>query len=64
MNDLILKNIFEDEEQSREATTEESSVVYRQFDQGRKRQEALAADQQDEPELKALETKRKRRPKK
>jgi len=64
MNDLILKNIFEDEEQSREATTEESSVVYRQFDQGRKRQEALAADQQDEPELMALETKRKRRPKK
>ncbi len=38
--------------------------MYRQFDQGRKRQEALAADQQDEPELKALETKRKRRPKK
>lgn len=64
MNDLILKNIFEDEEQSREATTEESSVVYRQFDQGRKRQEALATDQQDEPELMALETKRKRRPKK
>ena len=64
MNDLILKNIFEDEEQSRESTTEESSVVYRQFDQGRKRQEALAADQQDEPELMALETKRKRRPKK
>lgn len=64
MNDLILKNIFEDEEHSREATTEESSVVYRQFDQGRKRQEALAADQQDEAELKALETKRKRRPKK
>lgn len=64
MNDLILKNIFEDEDQSRESTTEESSVVYRQFDQGRKRQEALAVDQQDEPELKALETKRKRRPKK
>jgi hypothetical protein len=44
-----------------EARTDE---LYRQFDQGRKRQEAIQADQQDEDELKALEIKIKRRPKK
>jgi hypothetical protein len=38
--------------------------LYLQFDQDRKRQEAMAADQQDEAELTALETKIKRRPKK
>lgn len=38
--------------------------LYRKFDQDRKRQEAIQADQQDEADLKALETKIKRRPKK
>lgn len=42
-----------------EARTEE---LYLEFDQQRKKQEALAADQQDEADLKALETKIKRRP--
>jgi hypothetical protein len=37
--------------------------LYQQFDQERKRQEAIAADQQDEAELTALETKIKRRQK-
>lgn len=37
---------------------------YRQFDQGRKRREAIEADRQDEADLAALETKIKRRPKK
>jgi hypothetical protein len=37
--------------------------LYQQFDQDRKRQEAIAADQQDEAELTALETKIKRRQK-
>jgi hypothetical protein len=44
-----------------EARTDE---LYREFDQGRKRQEAIQADQQDEADLKALENKIKRRPKK
>jgi hypothetical protein len=44
-----------------EARTDE---LYLKFDQDRKRQEALEADQQDEADLKALETKIKRRPKK
>ncbi|MBF5003406.1 virulence RhuM family protein [Diaphorobacter caeni] len=38
--------------------------LYLQFDRDRKRAEAIAADQQDEAELQALETKIKRRPKK
>ena len=38
--------------------------LYLKFDQGRKRQEAIEADQQDEADLTALETKIKRRPKK
>lgn len=37
--------------------------LYRQFDQDRKHREALEADRQDEVELKALETRIKRRPK-
>ncbi|NHR05091.1 virulence RhuM family protein [Chromobacterium haemolyticum] len=37
--------------------------LYLQFDQGRKRQEAIAADQQDEADLKALENTLKRRAK-
>jgi hypothetical protein len=37
--------------------------LYQQFDQDRKRQEAIAADQQDAAELTALETKIKRRQK-
>ena len=92
---LHLKNIFEDGELIREATTEESSVVqieggrevqrplllynldaihermeertgelYLEFDQNRKKLEALQADQQDEADLKTLEAKLKRRPKK
>lgn len=42
-----------------EARTEE---LYHEFDQQRRKQEALAADQQDEADLKALEIKIKRRP--
>lgn len=38
--------------------------LYLKFDQDRKRQEAIQADQQDEAELTALESKIKRRPKK
>lgn len=38
--------------------------LYLQFDQDRKRQEAMAADQQDEVDLKALESSLKRRTKK
>lgn len=38
--------------------------LYLQFDQDRKRQEAVQADRQDEAELTALETRIKRRPKK
>lgn len=40
-----------------------TSELYLQFDQGRKRQEAIAADQQDEIDLKALENALKRRAK-
>lgn len=46
--------------QQMEARTGE---LYQQFDQERKRQDAIAADRQDEAELQALETKIKRRPK-
>lgn len=38
--------------------------LYLKFDQDRKKQEAIQADQQDEADLNALETKIKRRPKK
>lgn len=38
--------------------------LYLKFDQDRKRQEAIQADQQDEADLNALETRIKRRPKK
>lgn len=41
-----------------------TGALYLQFDQDRKRAEAIAADQQDEADLQALETKIKRRPKK
>jgi len=43
---------------------EHTGELYLKFDQDRKRQEAIQADQQDEADLKALETKLKRRPKK
>lgn len=55
---LHLKNIYEDGELSREATTEGSREV-----QCRKKQEAGAADEADEAELKAIEDKVKRRSK-
>jgi hypothetical protein len=42
---------------------ERTGELYLQFDQERKTQEALQADQQDQADLKALETKLKRRPK-
>ncbi|MBM5817454.1 MAG: virulence RhuM family protein [Cyanobacteria bacterium K_Offshore_surface_m2_239] len=45
--------------QQMEARTAE---LYQQFDQKRRKQEALQADQQDEADLKALESKLKRRP--
>jgi len=38
--------------------------LYLKFDQDRKRQEAVQADQQDEADLTALEAKIKRRPNK
>ena len=41
-----------------------TAEMYQQFDLGRKRAEALEADQQDEADLQALETKIKRRPQK
>lgn len=41
-----------------------TAELYQQFDLGRKRVEALEADQQDEADLQALETKIKRRPQK
>ena len=49
---------------SHEQMEARTGELYRQFDADRKRQEALQADQQDEAELTALETKLKRRPKK
>jgi hypothetical protein len=42
---------------------ERTGELYLQFDQERKTQDALQADQQDQADLKALETKLKRRPK-
>lgn len=49
---------------SHEQMEARTGELYRKFDQDRKRQEAIEADQQDEADLKALETKIKRRPQK
>ena len=48
---------------SHEQMEARTGELYLTFDQGRKRQEAVQADQQDETDLSALETKIKRRPK-
>ena len=49
---------------SHEQMEARTGELYQQFDQGRKRVEALEADQQDEADLQALETRIKRRPQK
>lgn len=49
---------------SHEQMESKTSALYCDYDERRKKQEALAADQQDEADLKALESKIKRRPKK
>ena len=49
---------------SHEQMENKTSALYLDYDQHRKQQEALEADEQDEAELKALETKLKGRPKK
>ena len=49
---------------SHEQMESKTNALYLDYDQRRKQQEALEADQQDEAELKALENKIKRRPKK
>ena len=49
---------------SNEQMEERTGELYIKFDQDRKKREAIEADQQDEAELKALETKLKKRPKK
>ena len=49
---------------SHDQMEERTGELYLKFDQDRKKQEAIQADQQDEADLKALETKLKRRPKK
>ncbi len=49
---------------SHEQMETRTGELYRTFDQDRKRQEAIQADQQDEADLHALEAKLKRRPKK
>jgi hypothetical protein len=49
---------------SHEQMETRTGALYRKFDQDRKKQEAIQADQQDEADLTALETKIKRRPKK
>ena len=49
---------------SHEQMEARTGELYQQFDQDRKRAEALEADQQDEADLQALETKIKRRPQK
>ena len=49
---------------SHEQMEERTGDLYLKFDQDRKSEEAIQADQQDEADLKALETKLKRRPKK
>lgn len=48
---------------SHEQMEARTGELYLQFDQDRKRQEAIAADQQDAADLQALETRIKRRPK-
>ena len=47
---------------SHEQMTQRTATLYEEFDAQRKQREALAADQQDEADLKALEAKIKRRP--
>lgn len=49
---------------SHEQMEARTGELYQQFDQDRKRTEAIAADQQDAADLQAMETKIKRRPKK
>ncbi|MFM2197771.1 MAG: hypothetical protein RLZZ505_1203 [Verrucomicrobiota bacterium] len=49
---------------SHEQMETQTNALYLDYDQRRKKQEAQAADQEDEADLKALETKIKRRPKK
>jgi hypothetical protein len=49
---------------SHEQMESKTNTLYLDYDQRRKKQEALEADQHDETDLKALETKIKRRPKK
>jgi hypothetical protein len=55
----LLSNAGSISHQQMEARTSE---LYQQFDQQRRTQEALQADQQDEADLQALESKLKRRP--
>ena len=47
---------------SHEQMTQRTATLYEEFDAQRKQRDALAADQQDEADLKALEAKLKRRP--
>ena len=47
---------------SHEQMEKKTKSLYLDYDQHRKAEEALAADQEDEADLKALETKIKRRP--
>jgi len=49
---------------SHEQMESKTSALYHDYDQHRKKHEALEADQQDEADLKALENEIKRRPKK
>ena len=49
---------------SHEQMESQTNARYQDYDQRRKQQEALAADQQDDAELKALENQIKHRPKK
>jgi hypothetical protein len=55
----LLSNAGSISHQQRESRTAE---LYEQFDQQRRKQDALLADQQDEADLQALESKLKRRP--
>ena len=48
---------------SHEQMEQRTAELYLEFDQHRKKQEAIKADEQDEADLKALENKIKRRPK-
>ena len=48
---------------SHEQMEARTGELYLKFDQDRKQQESLQADQQDEADLKTLEAKIKRRPK-